>query len=98
MSADEKASDAGDLARQVRQAREDLFAVGRTLTELAVAYDRIPDEDLGEADRAARLEIMDSLSDVQLALGDAAEPFASAVWNAERIGESVAPDPGLDDR
>lgn len=85
MSREAKASDAGDLARRVRQAREDLFAVGRTLTELAAAYDRIPDEDLGDADRAARLEIIDSLSDVQLALGDATEPFESAVWNADQL-------------
>lgn len=85
MSRAEKTADVGDLARRVRQAREDFFAVGRTLTELAAAYDRIPDEDLGEADRAARVEIIDSLSDVQLALGDAAEPLESAVWNADQL-------------
>lgn len=85
MSRAEKAADVGDLARRVRPAREDLFAVGRTLTELAADYDRIPDEDLGEADRAARVEIIDSLSDVQLALVDAAGPLESAVWNADQL-------------
>ncbi len=33
------------LALQVRQAREELFAVGRTLTVLAAAYDQIPGTD-----------------------------------------------------
>ncbi|MDH6284542.1 hypothetical protein [Prescottella agglutinans] len=88
MSADETPAGVGDLARAVRQAREDLLALGRTLTGLAAAYDRIPDEDLSEADRAARIEIIDSLSDVHLALNDAAEPFENAVWNADHLGPS----------
>lgn len=88
MSADQPPADMRDYARQVRQAREELFAVGRTLTELAIAYDRIPDEDLSTADRAARTEIIDALSDVGLALGGAAEPFESAVWNADHLAAS----------
>ncbi|QBJ95997.1 hypothetical protein ERC79_08440 [Rhodococcus sp. ABRD24] len=70
-----------DLARRVRQARDELAAVRRTLTALAAAYDRIPDEDLSEAGRAARIEIIDSLADVGLDRGDAAESFESgAAW------------------
>ena len=90
MSADETPAGVRDLAGAVRQVREELLALGRTLTALAAAYDRIPDEDLSEADRAARIEIIDSLSDVHLALGDAAEPFESAVWNADRLGARPA--------
>lgn len=92
------AAGAGELAQRVRQAREEMLALGRTLIALAAAYDDLPDDRLGEADRAARMEVIDSLSDVRLALGDAAEPFASAVWNADRIGGRVAPDPDPEDR
>lgn len=79
MSADETPVGVRDLARVMRQAREDLLALGRTLTGLAAAYDRIPDADLSDADRAARIEIIDSLSGAGLALGDTAEPFESTV-------------------
>ncbi|BCN66515.1 hypothetical protein RE9431_49700 (plasmid) [Prescottella equi] len=81
----------GDLARRLRQARAELLALDRTLTALAAAYDELPDGSLSEADRAARIEIIDSLSDTQIALGEAGEPFASALWNADRLAGEPAP-------
>lgn len=81
----------GELARRVHCAHADLLALGRTLTALAAAYDELPDGSLSDADRAARIEIIDSLSDIQLALGEAGEPFASALWNADRLAEEPAP-------
>ncbi len=44
---------------------------------------------MSEADRAARIEILDSLSDAALALGDAARQFESGVWNAAMSGVGV---------
>lgn len=95
MTADDAArlpDETGELARRVRQAHEDLLTLGRTLTALAAAYDELPDNLLSDADRAARAEIIDSLSDIRLALGDTGDPFASAVWNAARLAGE--PDPG----
>lgn len=83
---------AGELARRVRQARAELLELGRTLTTLAADYDELPDGSLSDADRAARIEIIDSLSDIQLALGATGEPFASALWNAARLAGE--PNPG----
>ncbi|WP_137726460.1 hypothetical protein [Prescottella subtropica] len=80
----------GELADRVRQAREEMHALARTLAALAVAYDELPTDALSDADRAARLEMIDSLSDVQLALGDAGEPFAGAVWNADRLARGTS--------
>jgi hypothetical protein len=74
-----------DLAQRVRQVREDMQSLSRTLIALAEAYDALP-EPKSEADRAARIEIIDSLSDVRLALSGAADDgFTSAVQSADRL-------------
>ncbi|MCK8673956.1 hypothetical protein M1M07_22960 [Rhodococcus sp. HM1] len=83
-----------DLARSLRQAHEELFALGRALSDLAAAYDEFSDDELGEADRAARMEVIDSLAGIQSALNDAAEPFASALWHADHLaGDPSTPPP-----
>ncbi|MFD4268168.1 hypothetical protein [Rhodococcus sp. NPDC058481] len=83
--------DSGSLAKGVHEANERLKALGRTLQALAEAYGQLPDDQLSAADRAARIEVIDALSDVQLALNDAAEPFESALSNADRMAGNVPP-------
>ncbi|NKR65328.1 hypothetical protein GS491_26370 [Rhodococcus hoagii] len=41
-----------------------LLKLGRTLTTLAADHGELPDGSLSAADRAARIEIIDSLSDI----------------------------------
>lgn len=83
-----------DLDERVSAAREELFALAHKVRELAEAYGEL-DADLLDVDNlgdpitpaAARTEAIDSLSDVRLALNDAAEAFDVAMRHTSRLKE-----------
>lgn len=83
-----------DLDDRVSAAREELFALARKVRELVEAYGEL-DADTLDVDNvgaqttadAARTESIDALSDVRLALNDAAEAFDVAMRHTSRLKE-----------
>ncbi|MEU5844597.1 hypothetical protein [Rhodococcus sp. NPDC047139] len=74
------------LAGRIAAAKAQLDAVYREVRAIAEAAGMYDPETFGEAGEASLLEVIDSLADVNLAIGQADAPFESAEWHARKLG------------